>query len=253
MLYSQTQIKLAQIIHELQGVGLWSANAPSDKAMASIAPFACDLMSFEQWLQFIFIPRMQALIDAGQPLPSQIAIAPMAEHVWSEQATLAPLIGVLNELDIELLCTTAGSPYYNPHIQRPALFPPSDGYLPPEDPLHGVARQIAATAQLKQAFPEFYVVGSAYSYLQEWLPNVGQEVLNTGKADSIGFGRMVLSYPDMPADILSGQGLKRGKICRTFSDCTTAPRNGMISGCFPLDPFYKVMPEYDQLKSLKGE
>jgi len=162
-------------------------------------------------------------------------------------------LNVLRELDIELLCTTAGSPYYNPHIQRPALFPPSDGYLPPEDPLHGVARQIAATALLKRTFPEFYVVGSAYSYLQEWLPHVGQQVLRSGKADSIGFGRMVLSYPDMPADILSGTGLKRAKICRTFSDCTTAPRNGMISGCFPLDSFYKVMPEYDQLKSLKGE
>ena len=159
----------------------------------------------------------------------------------------------LEKLGIELFCTTAGSPYYNPHIQRPALFPPSDGYQPPEDPLHGVARQIQATAEIKKAFPDLYVVGSAYSYLQEWLPNVGQEVLRTVKADSIGFGRMVLSYPDMPADILSGQGLKRAKICRTFSDCTTAPRNGMISGCFPLDPLYKKMPEYDQLKALKGE
>ncbi len=159
----------------------------------------------------------------------------------------------LEKLGIELFCTTAGSPYYNPHIQRPALFPPSDGYLPPEDPLHGVARQIQATAEIKQAFPNLYVVGSAYSYLQEWLPNVGQNVLKAGKADSIGFGRMVLSYPDMPADVISGTGLKRAKICRTFSDCTTAPRNGMISGCFPLDPLYKAMPEYEQLKALKGE
>ncbi|WP_041408817.1 YqcC family protein [Shewanella sp. MR-4] len=102
MLYSQTQTKLAQIAHELQSAGLWSTSAPSDEAMASMAPFACDLMSLEQWLQFIFIPRMQALIDAGQPLPSKIAIAPMAEHVWSEQAALAPLIGVLNELDMLL-------------------------------------------------------------------------------------------------------------------------------------------------------
>ncbi|TDQ13678.1 2,4-dienoyl-CoA reductase-like NADH-dependent reductase (Old Yellow Enzyme family) [Algoriphagus boseongensis] len=160
---------------------------------------------------------------------------------------------VLKDLDIELFCTTAGSPYYNPHIQRPALFPPSDGYLPPEDPLHGVARQIQATAAIKKEFPEFYMVGSAYSYLQEWLPNVGESVLTQKMADSIGFGRMVLSYPDMPADILAGPELKRGKICRTFSDCTTAPRNGMISGCFPLDPFYKNMPEYDQLKELKSE
>jgi NADPH2 dehydrogenase len=157
----------------------------------------------------------------------------------------------LEKLGIELLCTTAGSPYYNPHIQRPALFPPSDGYLPPEDPLHGVARQIRVTGAVKAAFPCFYVVGSAYSYLQEWLPNVAQEVLASGKADSIGLGRMVLSYPEMPADILAGNGLKRQKICRTFSDCTTAPRNGIVSGCFPLDPFYKNMPEHSQLKSLK--
>jgi 2,4-dienoyl-CoA reductase-like NADH-dependent reductase (Old Yellow Enzyme family) len=159
----------------------------------------------------------------------------------------------LEKLDIELLCTTAGSPYYNPHIQRPAIFPPSDGYFPPEDPLRGVARQISAVAEVKKAFPNFYVVGSAYSYLQEWLPNVAQNVLNAGKSDSIGLGRMVLSYPELPSDILLGKALKRTKICRTFSDCTTAPRNGMISGCFPLDPYYKKMEESAQLKRIKQE
>lgn len=159
----------------------------------------------------------------------------------------------LKNLGIELVCTTAGSPYYNPHIQRPAIFPPSDGYNPPEDPLHGVARQIKATAAIKKAYPEFYVIGSAYSYLQEWLPNVGEFVLNAKMADSIGLGRMVLSYPDLPADILAGNNMKRPKICRTFSDCTTAPRNGIISGCYPLDPFYKKMEEHDQLKAAKNK
>ena len=208
-------------------------------------------LSIFDWVPFQKGPEEKGVPALGSPY--RYAFGGAKSGIGEDFEESSTFLNVLNELDIELLCTTAGSPYYNPHIQRPALFPPSDGYLPPEDPLHGVARQITATAQLKQAFPEFYVVGSAYSYLQEWLPNVGQEVLNTGKADSIGFGRMVLSYPDMPADILSGQGLKRGKICRTFSDCTTAPRNGMISGCFPLDPFYKSMPEYDQLKTLKGE
>lgn len=158
---------------------------------------------------------------------------------------------LLRDLGIELLCTTAGSPYYNPHIQRPALFPPSDGYLPPEDPLQGVARQIQIAGEMKKAFPEFYIVGSAYSYLQEWLPHVGQAVLEQGLADSIGLGRMVLSYPELPADVLTGEVMKRAKICRTFSDCTTAPRNGMISGCFPLDPFYKKMPIHEELKKVK--
>lgn len=160
---------------------------------------------------------------------------------------------LLRKLDIELLCTSAGSPYYNPHIQRPALFPPSDGYQPPEDPLVGVSRQLQATRAIKKAFPDLLVVGSAYSYLQEWLPHVAQAVLREGGADFIGLGRMVLSYPEMPDDIISQRPLKREKLCRTFSDCTTAPRNGMLSGCFPLDPYYKSMPEAKSLKEIKAE
>lgn len=162
-------------------------------------------------------------------------------------------LALLKALDIELVCITAGSPYYNPHIQRPALFPPSDGYQPPEDPLVGVARQLKITAQIKKDFPDLLIVGSAYSYLQEWLPHVGQYILNNNMADFVGLGRMVLSYPEMPADILNDLPYKRDKICRTFSDCTTAPRNGMISGCFPLDPFYKSLPEALKLKEIKKE
>ena len=83
------------------------------------------------------------------------------------------------------------------------------------------------------------IIGSGFSYLQDWLPKVAQAVVGQGMVDSVGLGRMVLSYPDMPLDILAGKPLDRKRICRTFSDCTTAPRNGLISGCFPLDPFYK--------------
>jgi len=158
---------------------------------------------------------------------------------------------LLGELGIRWACITAGSPYYNPHLQRPALFPPSDGYLPPEDPLAGVARQIRATALLKKDFPEMVLVGSAYSYLQEWLPNVGQRVVREGGADFVGLGRMVLSYPEMPADVLAGRPLVRKKICRTFSDCTTAPRKGLPSGCYPLDSFYAARPEAARLKAVK--
>jgi 2,4-dienoyl-CoA reductase-like NADH-dependent reductase (Old Yellow Enzyme family) len=158
---------------------------------------------------------------------------------------------LLKSLGMDLVCTTCGSPYYNPHIQRPALFPPSDGYQPPEDPLVGVHRQIAATAELKRRVPGLLIVGSGYSYLQEWLPHVGQAVVRSGMADSIGLGRMVLSYPELPADVISGREMARKKICRTFSDCTTAPRNGLVSGCYPLDSLYKSMPERDILLALK--
>jgi 2,4-dienoyl-CoA reductase-like NADH-dependent reductase (Old Yellow Enzyme family) len=148
-------------------------------------------------------------------------------------------LSLLQSLGIKLVCTTAGSPYYNPHILRPASFPPSDGYKPPEDPLVGVSRQIMATAELKRRHPDLIFVGSGYSYLQEWLPHVSQEVVQSKWVDSIGLGRMVLSYPELPADVLAGRIMPRKKVCRTFSDCTTFARKGMVSGCYPLDPFYK--------------
>ena len=160
-------------------------------------------------------------------------------------------IALLERLGVDLFNLSCGSPYYNPHIQRPALFPPSDGYLPPEDPLCGVARQVAMVARLKARFPRSLFVGSGYSYLQEYLPHVGQALVRAGMVDFIGLGRMVLSYPDLPCDVLQTGQLQRRVLCRTFSDCTTAPRNGMISGCFPLDSFYKQREEASRLRALK--
>ncbi len=155
---------------------------------------------------------------------------------------------LLESLGIRLVCLTAASPYYNPHLQRPAMTPPSDGYLPPEDPLVGVARQIEAVARAKAAFPNLVLVGSAYTYLQEWLPAVASAQIAAGHVDVVGLGRMVLSYPDLPADIQAGRPLQRRQVCRTFSECTTAPRNGLVSGCFPLDDFYKTHPDAARLK-----
>ncbi len=159
---------------------------------------------------------------------------------------------LLKSLDIELLNLSAASPYYNPHFTRPAYFPPSDGYLPPEDPLVGVARQINIVSKYKNANPELTIVGSGYSYLQDWLPNVAQNVVRNDMVDFVGLGRMVLSYPEMPSDVLSGNVLARKKICRTFSDCTTAPRKGLISGCYPLDEYYKEKPEAEKMKEIKA-
>jgi 2,4-dienoyl-CoA reductase-like NADH-dependent reductase (Old Yellow Enzyme family) len=158
---------------------------------------------------------------------------------------------LLAQLGIRLINLSAGSPYYNPHVQRPALFPPSDGYRPPEDPLIGVARQMMATRTLKQQFPQLVFVGTAYTYLQDYLPNVAQAAIREGWADSVGLGRMVLSYPELPWHVLQGRALERKRVCRTFSDCTTAPRNGLASGCYPLDGYYKNSEAGEQLNQIK--
>lgn len=162
-------------------------------------------------------------------------------------------IQLAQSLGVQLVCLSAGNPYYNPHLTRPAYFSPSDGYAPPEDPLVGVARQINVVARIKSHCPDMAIVGSAYSYLQDWLPNVAQYVVRTGMTDFVGLGRMILSYPDLPADVLAGKTLDRKRICRTFSDCTTAPRKGMVSGCYPLDDYYKQLPEAEALKKIKAE
>ena len=159
---------------------------------------------------------------------------------------------LLEDLRISLVNLTAGSPYYNPHIQRPALYPPSDGYAPPEDPLVGVARQMDAVRELKRRFPNLLFVGTAYSYLQDFLPHVAQAALREDWVDSVGLGRMVLTYPEIFLDAAQGRSVQHKRICRTFSDCTTAPRNGLPSGCYPLDGHYKTSPAAVQLAAVKA-
>jgi 2,4-dienoyl-CoA reductase-like NADH-dependent reductase (Old Yellow Enzyme family) len=170
---------------------------------------------------------------------------------WVDLSLAVEFLELLAKLEIRMVNLTAGSPYYNPHIQRPALFPPSDGYQPPEDPLVGCVRQIRAHAELKKKFPQLVMVGTAYTYFQEYVPHVAQAIVRRGDIDAVGLGRMVLSYPRLPADSLRGEVGKK-TICRTFSDCTTAPRNGLRSGCYPLDPFYRTLPDYQELSRIKN-
>ena len=191
--------------------------------------------------------------DAGaSPMPG-FGVLTSDDNIDAALDDARSVLRMLDGMGVRWVCVTAGSPYYNPHVQRPALFPPLDGYEPPEDPLRGVWRQIRATALLKRDFPRLVFVGSAYSYLQEWLPHVAQHNVREGLCDFVGLGRIVLSYPELPADVLGGAPLKRGSFCRTFSDCTTGPRLGLVSGCYPLDPFYTARPDAIRIRVLRTD
>jgi NADPH2 dehydrogenase len=162
-------------------------------------------------------------------------------------------LSLLEELDIRLVNITGGSPYWNPHIQRPALYPPSDGYQPPEDPLAGVALHMKVTRELKQLFPNLMIMGTAYSYLQDFLPHVAQAAVREGWVDAVGLGRMILTYPEILWDATHGAEIQHKRVCRTFSDCTTGPRNGLPSGCYPLDGYYKNSEMAERLKIVKAK
>lgn len=191
-------------------------------------------------------------VEAALPYESGFGVDPLDPVRFDLEEPFA-FLALLEELGIRLVNVTLGSPYYCPHLQRPAAYPPSDGYQPPEDPLLSVARHLKVVRRAKKTFPGLVLVGTGYTYLQEWLPHVAQHEVGRGHVDLVGLGRMVLSYPELPLDVLAGRPLDRKLLCRTFSDCTTAPRNGLRSGCYPLDPHYRALPEAARLKQLKGE
>jgi len=85
-----------------------------------------------------------------------------------------------------------------------------------------VARQINVVRELKAQAPSGLVlIGSAYSYLQEYLPHVAQYVVRHGWTDLVGLGRVTLSYPAILADAVERGAVAPKFICRTLA---TAPR-----------------------------
>jgi NADPH2 dehydrogenase len=228
------------LLHELLGADgpladrAWLHRAIVDGIRRSGVPVGVRISAFD------VVPHLAGPDGIGRP---------EADGDWgfNEPVALLELLGA------DLVCVTGGSPYYCPHAQRPAYFPPSDGYSPPEDPLIGVSRLLKAAANVKAALPAATVVASGLSYLQEHVPNVASALVGSGWADLIGLGRMMLSYPELPADVLAGRAPATRKLCRTFSDCTTAPRNGLVSGCWPLDDFYKQRDDRQVLVKAKRD
>lgn len=90
--------KLAALEQMLKQLDLWQETEIEAQLLASTEPFCCDTLAFEQWLQFVFIPKMHHLILKRQ-LPQTVGIAAMAEVLWDGQAQYQPLIRLLQEID----------------------------------------------------------------------------------------------------------------------------------------------------------
>ena len=103
MPHQQVSQLLHEIEQELKQLSLWQSEQPPASTLRSQQPFAVDTLAFHQWLQFIMIPRMHSMVAARQPLPSQVAISPMAAQVYKGQLKQHRLlIGHLRRLDIVL-------------------------------------------------------------------------------------------------------------------------------------------------------
>jgi len=126
---------------------------------------------------------------------------------------------------------TAGIPCFNPHFGRPFDRPILDESLPEEHPLEGISRLIKMTAELQKSFPKVPFVGTGYSWLRQFLPNVGASVVHRGGAGLIGLGRSSIAYPDAPKNLMDKGIMDSRKVCITCSRCSELMRKSRISGC----------------------
>jgi 2,4-dienoyl-CoA reductase-like NADH-dependent reductase (Old Yellow Enzyme family) len=162
-----------------------------------------------------------------------VLVPDLAEPIW--------WIGEMARLGVALINVSMGSPYTSPHVLRPFEYAPPDGYETPEHPLRGVERHFALTAELQRRFPELPIVGSGYSYLQEYLFAAGAANLQGGNATFVGVGRASLAQPDFARQLQQHGQLERKRVCRTFSYCTALMRSKhnelgqFASGCPPFD------------------
>lgn len=180
-------------------------------------------------------------VPMGDPAGYRFGFGVSSDGLGMDENLAEPVafVKMMQSYGLELVVGTIGSPYYNVHIQRPAAFPVCDGYTPPHNPLASVALHIAASRRLKELVPEVRTVLSGITYLQEYAVNAAEAAVASGAADFAGVGRMSLSYPRYCADTLSGAKIDRCAVCRTFGDCTNAPRHGLVSGCDKLDKAYR--------------
>lgn len=151
------------------------------------------------------------------------------------------LIGLLHEKGVRLINITMGTPYYNPHVNRPY---DAGGYVPEESQLEGVARLISGTGEVQKKYPDMMIVGTGYSWLRHLAPYVAAGAIESGKAKFVGLGRQAFAYPDYAKDILNTGQMDKKKSCITCGKCTELMRAKTVSGCVVRDakvygPIYK--------------
>jgi 2,4-dienoyl-CoA reductase-like NADH-dependent reductase (Old Yellow Enzyme family) len=148
----------------------------------------------------------------------------------------------LHDKGVRLLNATMGTPYYNPHVNRPY---DKGGYQPKEHPLVGVSRLLEGAAAISRAVPGLAVVGTGYSWMRQYAANLAAGAVSTGGASLVGFGREAFAYPDFARDILEKGGMVKEKCCITCGKCAEILRAGGTAGCVIKDsamyaPIYRA-------------
>ena len=95
-------LQLHELQNQLTQLGMWQQSPIDAAALNSDQPFCVDTMSFPQWLQFILVPRLTALVEGNLPLPRGSQIYPMAELYFTGTANANPVLQVIQDIDVSL-------------------------------------------------------------------------------------------------------------------------------------------------------
>ena len=182
----------------------------------------------------------------GAPCPHELPLKTAFgtnddDHLQEDLTEPLELMRGLESWGVSLVNVSMGNPYSNPHVVRPSDYPPIDGYHSPEHPLIGITRHFRIAAAMQAAVPNLPVVGSGYSWLQEFAMHAAAANVADGSVAAIGMGRATLSHPDFARQLQEHGHLERKRVCRTFSYCTNLmrtkdhPLGQYATGCPPFD------------------
>lgn len=205
------------------------------------------------------ISAVRAALPADAIIATRVGMSDMMPYPWGfgvptdgsvacDLTEPLRLIGDMRDRGCTLFSLTMGTPYYNPHVNRPygSGVPTS-----PEPPLRGVERMIKTAAEIKKAYPELTFVGAGYSYLGEAAPQVAAGAIESGMIDIVGFGRMALCYPDLPHDLAEGR-FDRRRSCLTCGKCSQLLGGFRPVGC-PVRDSELYLPIYQDLMRERAE
>jgi 2,4-dienoyl-CoA reductase-like NADH-dependent reductase (Old Yellow Enzyme family) len=213
---------------------------------AAVRKAVPDLLLATRLSVFDGIPYQKGANGDGEPCPWQAPVRTAwgtNEDFPLEPDLAEPLrwVGEMRKLGVAMVNVTMGNPYASPHIIRPFETPPPDGYESPEHPLVGVERHFRLTAEVQKRYPDLPLVGSGYSYLQDFLPYAAAANLRDRRVTFVGVGRGALAQPDFARQLREQGRLDRKRVCRTFSYCTALMRSKhnaqgqYATGCPPFD------------------
>ena len=91
---------LLELEGEMRAVGWWQSASPDAQALASTEPFCVDCLTFSEWLQWVYIPRMHAFMQHYGALPAASGLLPIAEEAWKGCETeIGRLLAIVAALD----------------------------------------------------------------------------------------------------------------------------------------------------------